>query len=78
MPHLSLKFFPQDASREPGSKDEEEADLGGVDIELSDIPERGIWAGRLDFILSCIGYAVGLGNVWRFPYMVYKNGGGEH
>ncbi|CAF0839573.1 unnamed protein product [Brachionus calyciflorus] len=37
--------------------------------------ERAQFGSSLEFILTVIGYAVGLGNVWRFPYLVFKHGG---
>uniref|UniRef100_A0A3P9N2S3 Transporter n=1 Tax=Poecilia reticulata TaxID=8081 RepID=A0A3P9N2S3_POERE len=37
---------------------------------------RGQWATKMEFILAVAGHIVGLGNVWRFPYLCYKNGGG--
>ncbi len=37
---------------------------------------HGLWSSRLAFILAVTGSAVGLGNIWKFPYMAGKNGGG--
>ncbi|MDH5789816.1 MAG: sodium-dependent transporter [Nitrospinota bacterium] len=38
--------------------------------------KRGLWATRMGFIMAASGSAVGLGNVWKFPYIVGENGGG--
>lgn len=38
---------------------------------------RPAWNSKLQYILAQVGFSVGLGNVWRFPYLCQKNGGGE-
>nr|XP_044993713.1 sodium- and chloride-dependent GABA transporter 2 isoform X3 [Jaculus jaculus] len=45
-------------------------------VEKDGTLERGQWNNKMEFVLSVAGEIVGLGNVWRFPYLCYKNGGG--
>ena len=37
---------------------------------------RGVWSSQFGFILAATGSAVGLGNIWKFPYITHQNGGG--
>lgn len=39
-------------------------------------PEREVWKSNVGFVLAAIGSAVGLGNIWRFPFVAHQNGGG--
>ncbi|XP_069484687.1 sodium- and chloride-dependent betaine transporter [Ambystoma mexicanum] len=44
--------------------------------EQGEMKDRGQWNNKVEFVLSVAGEIIGLGNVWRFPYLCYKNGGG--
>ncbi|XP_070497240.1 sodium-dependent nutrient amino acid transporter 1-like [Chironomus tepperi] len=63
-------------SEENGLVDSRRNTFQKMDIENQQTPkERDQWARGLEFLLSCISLSVGLGNLWRFPYTCYKNGG---
>ncbi|XP_062585245.1 sodium- and chloride-dependent glycine transporter 1-like, partial [Saccostrea cucullata] len=38
--------------------------------------DRPVWSRKIEYLLSLFGYSVGLGNIWRFPYLCMRNGGG--
>lgn len=41
------------------------------------LKKRQAWDSKWQYIFMVVSYAVGLGNVWRFPYLVQQNGGGK-
>ncbi|KAK6638401.1 hypothetical protein RUM44_008830 [Polyplax serrata] len=47
-----------------------------ISLDHPRMPRRVQWANKAQFILACVGYSIGLGNIWRFPYVCYKSGGG--
>lgn len=44
---------------------------------LDEPKARPAWGSKAQYILAQVGFSVGLGNVWRFPYLCHQNGGGE-
>lgn len=57
------------------TKDAEQVERSKFEVQIEDA-NRGAWGNKVEFVLATIGFAVGLGNVWRFPYLCQKNGGG--
>jgi solute carrier family 6 amino acid transporter-like protein 5/7/9/14 len=53
----------------------DEVSTGQDDVSESD-SKRETWGSGVEFLFSCIAMSVGLGNVWRFPFIAFKNGGG--
>ncbi|XP_072040560.1 sodium- and chloride-dependent glycine transporter 1-like [Amphiura filiformis] len=63
-------------SKTYGTNDVEKLPEVKMVVKKEKVEARETWGNKIDFILSSMGYVIGLGNVWRFPYLAYDNGGG--
>ena len=46
-------------------------------MEKEEAGDRPKWDNKAQYILTCVGFCIGLGNVWRFPYLCQSHGGGK-
>ncbi|XP_062607423.1 sodium- and chloride-dependent glycine transporter 1-like [Saccostrea cucullata] len=57
-------------------KEDSPSELLESESENSSPQDRPVWNRKIEYLLSLFGYSVGLGNIWRFPYLCMRNGGG--
>ena len=47
------------------------------DASTNEEPKKLKWSSRFEFIVTLLGFSLGLGDIWRVPYLTYRNGGGK-
>lgn len=75
MKNTSVSSFeiPQiDGLRKSRSSLENNSNADTASSSEAELVARNNWSSPVEFILSCLSYAIGLGNIWRFPHLAYR------
>ncbi|XP_066249189.1 sodium-dependent nutrient amino acid transporter 1-like [Euwallacea similis] len=74
-PHKSSEYAPEQSDESKRAEHQANQRPNSEPTDETN-PDRASWDKPIEFLMSCIAMNVGLGNIWRFPFVAYENGGG--
>lgn len=63
--------------KQDGKRDETSKCLSEEDQKQNGEERENTWSNKVEFILGLLGYTSGISDFWRFPYLTWRNGGGN-